>query len=129
VKVGMALTAHKTVTMFMRYVHTEDEPVRAAAETVTQRRQAIVGAGVFRVAPFPIPVHESIIDPPSVAPANDAAQVLTPSGKPLGFEDGQSTPHTKLGNYRPFRHRNGENRDVPPGTKRAATRKTTHGPR
>jgi integrase len=31
VKVGMALTAHKTVTMFMRYVHTEDDPVRAAA--------------------------------------------------------------------------------------------------
>jgi len=26
VKVGMALTAHKTVTMFMRYVHTEDDP-------------------------------------------------------------------------------------------------------
>ncbi|MGL4576660.1 MAG: tyrosine-type recombinase/integrase, partial [Burkholderiaceae bacterium] len=31
VKVGMALTAHKTVTMFMRYVHAEDDPVRAAA--------------------------------------------------------------------------------------------------
>lgn len=28
VKVGMALTAHKTVAMFMRYVHTEDDPVR-----------------------------------------------------------------------------------------------------
>ena len=27
VKVGMALTAHKTVTMFMRYVHTEDDPI------------------------------------------------------------------------------------------------------
>ena len=34
VKVGMALTAHKTVTMFMCYVHTEDDPVRAAAEAV-----------------------------------------------------------------------------------------------
>jgi len=34
VKVGMQLTAHKTVTQFMRYVHTEDDPVRAAAETV-----------------------------------------------------------------------------------------------
>jgi hypothetical protein len=28
VKVGMALTAHKTVAMFMRYVHTEDEKDR-----------------------------------------------------------------------------------------------------
>ena len=31
VKVGMQLTAHKTVTQFMRYVHTEDDRVRAAA--------------------------------------------------------------------------------------------------
>ncbi|MDP1963678.1 MAG: site-specific integrase [Reyranella sp.] len=40
VKVGMALTAHRTVTMFMRYVHTEDDPVRAAADAVAFRRQA-----------------------------------------------------------------------------------------
>jgi len=33
-KVGMALTAHKTVAMLMRYVHTEDNPVRQAAELV-----------------------------------------------------------------------------------------------
>lgn len=45
VKVGMALTAHKTVAMFMRYVHTEDDPVRKAAELVANRRQAITGAG------------------------------------------------------------------------------------
>ena len=44
VKVGMALTAHKTVAMFMRYVHTEDKPVREAAELVASRRQAITGA-------------------------------------------------------------------------------------
>jgi integrase len=42
VKVGMALTAHKTVTMFMRYVHTEDDPVRAAAELVANRRKTVV---------------------------------------------------------------------------------------
>jgi integrase len=41
-KVGMQLTAHKTVTQFMRYVHTEDEPVRAAAETVASRRLALL---------------------------------------------------------------------------------------
>lgn len=43
VKVGMALTAHKTVAMFMRYVHTEDDPVRKAAELVANRRQSITG--------------------------------------------------------------------------------------
>ena len=42
-KVGMALTAHKTVAMFMRYVHTEDDPVRQAAELVATRRQTITG--------------------------------------------------------------------------------------
>ncbi|MFC3608507.1 tyrosine-type recombinase/integrase [Stutzerimonas tarimensis] len=43
VKVGMALTAHKTVAMFMRYVHTEDDPVRKAAELVASRRKSIIG--------------------------------------------------------------------------------------
>jgi integrase len=38
IRVGMSLTGHKTVTMFMRYVHAEDEPVRAAAEAVAARR-------------------------------------------------------------------------------------------
>jgi hypothetical protein len=39
----MALTAHKTVAMFMRYVHTEDDPVRKAAEQVATRRKSVVG--------------------------------------------------------------------------------------
>ncbi|RAZ63024.1 site-specific integrase [Enterobacter cloacae] len=43
VKVGMALTAHKTVVMFMRYVHTEDKPVREAAELVANWRKTITG--------------------------------------------------------------------------------------
>lgn len=43
VKVGMALTAHKTVAMFMRYVHTEDKPVREASELVPNRRKTITG--------------------------------------------------------------------------------------
>ena len=43
VKVGMALTAHKTVVMFMRYVHTEDKPVREAAELVANRRKTLTG--------------------------------------------------------------------------------------
>lgn len=41
-KVGMTLTAHKTVTMFMRYVHVEDDQVRAAAEVVADRRASII---------------------------------------------------------------------------------------
>ncbi|MDR2012014.1 MAG: tyrosine-type recombinase/integrase [Rhodanobacter sp.] len=44
VKVGMALTEHETVAMFMRYVHTEDDPVREAAELVANRRNPITGA-------------------------------------------------------------------------------------
>jgi len=42
IKVGVALTAHKTVSMFMRYVHTEDNPVREAAELVANRRKTVV---------------------------------------------------------------------------------------
>ena len=44
-KVGKKLTGHKTVAMFMHYVHTEDKPVRDAAELVANRRLAITGAG------------------------------------------------------------------------------------
>ena len=47
-KVGMKLTGHKTVAMFMHYVHTEDKPVRDAAELVASRRQAITGARQLR---------------------------------------------------------------------------------
>lgn len=38
----MALMAHKIVAMFMRYVHTEDDPVRKAAELVALRRRTVV---------------------------------------------------------------------------------------
>ncbi|MGH7023245.1 MAG: tyrosine-type recombinase/integrase [Caulobacteraceae bacterium] len=43
IKVGMQLTAHKTVSQFMHYVHTEDEAVRAAAEKVARLRQQALG--------------------------------------------------------------------------------------
>lgn len=45
VKIGMALTAHKTATMFMRYAHAEDNPVREAAERVASLRKELVGGG------------------------------------------------------------------------------------
>ncbi len=51
VKVGMVLTSHKTVAMFMRYIQTEDAPVRAATELVANRRKTITEAQ--RKAPEP----------------------------------------------------------------------------
>jgi len=42
VKVGMALTAHKRVAMFMHYVHIEDNPVHETAELVANRRKMVV---------------------------------------------------------------------------------------
>jgi hypothetical protein len=109
VKVGMALTAHKTVTMFMRYVHTEDDPVRAAADAVAFRRQGLIGgvvaAAATTSAPTPIIALETV------------PELTAEPGKPLGFDDGNYRSRTKLGNYRPFRHRRGPNRAVPLGTK------------
>ncbi|GHE45971.1 integrase [Camelimonas fluminis] len=126
VKVGMALTAHKTVTMFMRYVHTEDDPVRAAAEAVAQRRQSVVtGTPVPPAQPAPtLPSAADIVVTPTVEAA--AAPQLSPDGKPLGFEDGSYTSRTRVGNYRPYRHRSGENRSTPPGTKHAQTEEASH---
>ncbi len=90
VKVGMALTAHKTVSMFMRYVHTEDDPVRAAVEKVAARRQEAIGSSV-----------------------------VTPNATKEATNGGRATP-TSLGSYRPYRHRKAPTRAAPPGTKRAS---------
>ena len=112
VKVGMVLTAHKTVTMFMRYVHTEDDPVRAAAEAVTLRRQSLINNAMATT-------DSKSARAPIIAPET-VAQPQVEAGKPLGFDDDNYTAVTKLGNYRPFRHRRGQNRAVPPGAKRTA---------
>lgn len=98
--------------MFMRYVHTEDDPVRAAADAVAFRRQGLIGGAAAATpatsAPAPIIAPETV------------AESTAEGGKPLGFDDGNYRSRTKLGNYRPFRHRGGPNRAVPPGTKRTA---------
>jgi hypothetical protein len=121
VKVGMALTAHKTVTMFMRYVHIEDDPVRAAAEAVALRRQSVLtGAPIPTVQP--VPVVQQAAAPVEVSPLAQRAL----DEKPLGFEDGSYTSRTRIGNYRPYRHRSGENRATPPGTQRAPAEGTGH---
>ncbi|MCK9513415.1 MAG: site-specific integrase [Pigmentiphaga sp.] len=88
-RVGMALTAHKTVSMFMTYVHTEDDPVRAAAERVANLRRETINRR-----------------------ASDDVEVATP------VAEGEMPPTSK-GAYRPFRHRKDQTRAVPPGTKRS----------
>lgn len=115
VKVGMALTAHKTVTMFMRYVHTEDDPVRDAVEAVTLRRQSLVGVSVPPPSAPAAPDMERTL----VATTSVDDRSVEAGNKPLGFEDGRYTSRTKLGNYRPFRYRKDDNRMVPPDSKRA----------
>lgn len=120
VKVGMALTAHKTVAMFMRYVHAEDDPVKAAADAVASRRLAIV-RGTKPANHAEVSKPNTIPSPSTCEPVNAA----TPPGvKPLGLDDRNYDSRTKLGNYRPFRHRGGLNRAVPPGTKRATQEAT-----
>jgi integrase len=108
VKVGMQLTAHKTVTQFMRYVHTEDDPVRAAAETVASRRRFVLSGQ--RATSQPADSMAATAQPTNLLKA--------PAARPAGFDDGRYSSNTKLGNYRPFRHRSGANRAAPPGTKR-----------
>jgi integrase len=112
VKVGMALTAHKTVTMFMRYVHTEDDPVRAAADAVAFRRQGLISGALAAAA-------AKSAQAPTIAP-KPVPELSEKGDQPLGFGDGNYISGTKLGNYRPFRHRGGPNRAVPPGTKQNA---------
>ena len=116
-KVGMALTAHKTVTMFMRYVHAEDDPIRAAAEAVTARRRGLIGAS-------------PLTPPPPAAPAPAAQEPDAPVSyeAPLGIEDRAYSSRTKLGNYRPYRARTGPNRQKPPksGSRAAAAVEADH---
>ena len=107
VKVGMQLTAHKTVTQFMRYVHAEDDPVRAAAETVASRRRLMVSG------------QHSTSQPADnmIATGKSSNLIEPPAAKPAAIED--ELYNSKLGNHRPFRHRSGSNRAAPSGTKRA----------
>lgn len=91
IKVGMQLTAHKTVTQFMQYVHTEDDPVRAAAETVATRHRLMLTY------------------------QNDKSRCATAavSSNPAMNQHPAATPSTALADYRPFRARAGSNRAAP----------------
>ena len=103
----MQLTAHKTVTQFMRYVHVEDDPVRAAAETVSLHRRVVLSGQRHALEPVSEPLTEQ--------PTNLLGEFVAMRA---GFEDACCVSKANSGNYRPFRHRSGANRAVPPGTKR-----------
>lgn len=92
-KVGMQLTAHKTVSQFMTYVHAEDDPVREAAEKVANLRRGAIDSHA----------------PAALPSASIPADVNAPKTQ------------TCMGNYRPFRHRKGKGRAAPPNTKRATS--------
>ena len=117
-KVGMALTAHKTVTQFMRYVHTEDDPVRMAADAVAANRRNVIGGSAKARTAARVDKND-VSDDVTTDMTQAAPEVDLRASPPPGFDDGNYTSRTKLGNYRPFRHRAGNNRDIPPGTRRA----------
>ena len=52
----------------------------------------------------------------NVAP--EPVRKVRPPSPPAGLEDGKYQSRTKVGNYRPFRHRKGDNRTAPPGSRR-----------
>jgi integrase len=110
-KVGMALTAHKTVTMFMRYVHAEDDPIRAAAEVVSAHRRSVV-SGTAASSPAANALAPAEPSPEPAAPV--------PVDAPDDVEGRLGHARTELRNYRPFRKRRGPNRSAPPNTKSAA---------
>lgn len=115
-KVGMALTAHKTVAMFMRYIHNENDPVRAAADLVATHRRNVVRRGQPDIREPSDESEASLDDDADIAPSANARDHMPP---PMGFEDGNYASRTKAGNYRPFRYRKGSNRAVPPGSQHA----------
>jgi hypothetical protein len=118
-KVGMALTAHKTVTMFMRYIHSEEDPMRMAADAVAARRRVVIAgkAEVAEDASAEIEVE--------VEAAAETPKAASPASSPTGFKDGKYASRTQAGNYRPFRHRKGDNRAIPPGTRHDENREVT----
>jgi integrase len=90
VKVGMQLTGHKTVTQFMRYVHTEDDPVRAAAETVASRRRIVISGQ--RSSPQPENRVATIQPPRRVESARCKAHRLRRATTRLQFCEARNLP-------------------------------------
>lgn len=79
-KVGMALTAHKTVAMFMRYIHNENDPVRLAADTVAAQRRNIISGDTESDEPPSTDIE-------AVAEAEThALEPMSTGSPPTGFE-------------------------------------------
>jgi hypothetical protein len=96
--------------MFMRYIHNEEDPVRMAADAVAARRRVVI-AGKAEVA------EDASAEMEVVEAAAEPQEAASPASPPPGLKDGKYASRTKAGNYRPFRHRKGDNRAVPPGTR------------
>lgn len=92
-KVGMTLTAHKTVTMFMRYVHVEDDQVRAAAEIVANRRAAIIQSKGQATSPLNDTPTAMLPAGGKVLPPHQAAPACSPSGGPRTMDNRFSPDH------------------------------------
>jgi hypothetical protein len=102
----------------MRYIHTEDDPVRMAADLVAARRRNVIAPEGATPEPTNDPEHElEAVD--ACGEAQGPGPDPTSLAPPPGFEDRKYASRTKAGNYRPFRHRAGPNRQVPPGSQRA----------
>jgi len=95
IKDGMAMTGHKTVEMFLRYVHPDEKRVRKSAERVSAQRRKLLNVS----RPFL---------PQQLAMANRSDSL-------------QATSQTAQGNYRPYRKRKGANRAAPPESRTAAS--------
>ena len=86
----MQLTAHKTVTQFMRYVHTEDDRF-GLPPRLSRRADAVVLSGQ-RTSPQP--AHNMTAVKP--------AKLKAPVAKPTGFDDGRYSSNTKLRKLSPL---------------------------
>ena len=94
--------------MFMRYVHNEEDLVRTAAAALAARRCIVVGAEA-PVAEEPSTEVEIEVDA-----ALETADVAVSASPPAGLEGRKYSSRTKVGNCRPFRHRNRANRATRP---------------
>jgi Phage integrase family len=93
IKDGMAMTGHKTVAMFLSYVHPDEERVRNSVEKVSAERRRLTASN-------------------RQMPKSDDTRL---SAQPTS-ESGLSS---SLGNYRPYRARKGTDRPTPPNSKTA----------
>jgi integrase len=87
-KDGMAMTGHRSIAMYLRYVHPDEKRIKKSADKVSAQRRKLVGT--------PSPVQFTAANP------STHAQVAT---------------LTAQGNYRPYRKRKGANREAPPDSR------------